>query len=225
MSWSLIKERLYGSKFLPKCRIFLLLIGHLLRFSLKFQVRISPRIRAFNYVPVSQKIVQDEQGANFISRLHAGRLSIVPWPVIESSQFYSLFTNLRRRLDAQRITHPSAGEFLHTMKILMAKLKVTRVAPLLFEGPLPNPNHRPTTGVLCPVSLDIFHHLFVSRSSDMDVTTESLATHRAQSLLTFLPVALEYGVAEVHPTVEPLKVTLPATVNVWLIRDRHAIVF
>ncbi|KAI9444050.1 hypothetical protein H4582DRAFT_1918931, partial [Lactarius indigo] len=46
-----------------------------------------------------QKIVQQEQRANFISRLHRGRLNIIPWP------------------------HPTAGEFLHTIKTLMAKLK------------------------------------------------------------------------------------------------------
>lgn len=71
-----------------------------------------------------QKIVQDEQDANFISRLHAGQLNIVPWPVIESKQFYSLFPALKRRLDQQQITHQTAGEFLHTLKTLMAKLKV-----------------------------------------------------------------------------------------------------
>ena len=34
----------------------------IVRFSLKFQ-----------------RIVQDEQEANFISRLHAGKLNIIPW--------------------------------------------------------------------------------------------------------------------------------------------------
>lgn len=71
-----------------------------------------------------QKIVQDEQEDNFISRLHAGELAIIPWPVIESSQFYSLFRTLRRLLDRQQVTHRTAGVFLHTLKILMAKLKV-----------------------------------------------------------------------------------------------------
>jgi hypothetical protein len=71
-----------------------------------------------------QKIVQQEQGANFISKLHAGRLNIIPWPVIESNQFYELFPTLKRRLDSQKVTHPSAGEFLYTLKVLMAKLKV-----------------------------------------------------------------------------------------------------
>ncbi|KAG2116832.1 hypothetical protein DEU56DRAFT_984881 [Suillus clintonianus] len=70
-----------------------------------------------------QKIVQDEQEANFISRLHAGQLNIIPWPVIESQEFYQLFPALKRRLDKQKLTHNTAGEFLHAVKTLMAKLK------------------------------------------------------------------------------------------------------
>jgi hypothetical protein len=77
------------------------------RFSLKFQ-----------------KIVQEEQRANFISRLHRGRLNIIPWPVIESKEFYDLFYTLKWQLDLQNVSHPTAAEFLHTIKILMAKLKV-----------------------------------------------------------------------------------------------------
>ncbi|KAH9047121.1 hypothetical protein EDB84DRAFT_1462824 [Lactarius hengduanensis] len=70
-----------------------------------------------------QKIVQQEQRANFISRLHRGRLNIIPWPVIESREFYNLFSTLKRRLDLQSVSHSTAGEFLHTIKTLMAKLK------------------------------------------------------------------------------------------------------
>ncbi|KAH8989293.1 hypothetical protein EDB92DRAFT_2003816 [Lactarius akahatsu] len=70
-----------------------------------------------------QKIVQQEQDANFISRLHGGKLEIIPWPVIESKEFYKLFATLKRRLDLQKISHSTAGEFLHTIKTLMAKLK------------------------------------------------------------------------------------------------------
>ena len=77
------------------------------RFSLKFQ-----------------KIVQQEQDDNFISRLHGGKLDIMPWPVIESREFYKLFETLKVRLDQQRLSHSTAGEFLHTIKTLMAKLKV-----------------------------------------------------------------------------------------------------
>jgi hypothetical protein len=68
--------------------------------------------------------VEEEQDANFISRLHGGKLDIMPWPVIESKGFYKLFAILKRRLDLQNVSHPTAGEFLHTIKTLMAKLKV-----------------------------------------------------------------------------------------------------
>ncbi|KAI0250874.1 hypothetical protein BJV78DRAFT_526274 [Lactifluus subvellereus] len=70
-----------------------------------------------------QKIVEEEQDANFISRLHGGKLDIIPWPVIESKEFYKLFAILKRRLDLQNVSYPTAGEFLHTIKTLMAKLK------------------------------------------------------------------------------------------------------
>jgi hypothetical protein len=85
------------------------------RFSLKFQ-----------------KIVQDEQDANFITRLHSGKLQIIPWPVIESKEFYKLFTSVKRRLDQQPVSHHTAGEFLHTLKTLMAKLKVCSLFPTVF---------------------------------------------------------------------------------------------
>ncbi|KAG1764546.1 hypothetical protein EDD22DRAFT_951631 [Suillus occidentalis] len=112
-----------------------------------------------------QKIVQDEQEANFISRLHAGQLNIIPWPVIESQEFYQLFPALKRRLDKQRLTHKTAGEFLHTVKTLMAKLK----------------------------------------ANDWGALSQSMASHRAQLLLSRLPNALAFGLQEVHPDPEPLK--------------------
>ena len=35
-----------------------------------------------------------------------------------------LFPTIQKQLDKQEITHKSAGEFLQTLKTLMAKLKV-----------------------------------------------------------------------------------------------------
>jgi len=70
-----------------------------------------------------QKIVQQEQGANFISRLHRGKLDTIPWPAIESKEFYKLFSTLKKRLDSQKTSHTTAGEFLHTIKTLMTKLR------------------------------------------------------------------------------------------------------
>ncbi|OSX60153.1 hypothetical protein POSPLADRAFT_1121180, partial [Postia placenta MAD-698-R-SB12] len=70
-----------------------------------------------------QQIVQQEQGSNFISQLHGGKLAIVPWPVIESRQFYTLFNSMKRQLDKQELTHSGGSVFLQTLKTLMAKLK------------------------------------------------------------------------------------------------------
>ncbi|KAH9029425.1 hypothetical protein EDB85DRAFT_1867188 [Lactarius pseudohatsudake] len=112
-----------------------------------------------------QKIVQDEQDANFITRLHAGKLQIIPWPVIESREFYRLFSAVKKKLDQQRTSHNTAGEFLHTLKTLMAKLK----------------------------------------ANDWGAMSQTMAAHRANSLLAILPVALETGYSEVDPEIEPLK--------------------
>lgn len=72
-----------------------------------------------------KKLVQDEQDANFITRLHHGKLAIIPWPTIGSKQFYTLFPTLWKHLDQLEVTHKTAGEFLQTLKTLMAKLKVS----------------------------------------------------------------------------------------------------
>ncbi|KAF8270133.1 hypothetical protein EI94DRAFT_1572289 [Lactarius quietus] len=112
-----------------------------------------------------QKIVQDEQDANFITRLHAGKLQIIPWPVIGTREFYKLFSALKKKLDQQRTSHKTAGEFLLTLKTLMAKLK----------------------------------------ANDWGAMSQTMASHRANSLLAILPAALETGYSEVHPELEPLK--------------------
>ena len=59
-----------------------------------------------------QEIVRLEQEANFISRLHKGKLNIMPWPVIESEAFYTLFDQLKVSLERQPVTYPNAGIFI-----------------------------------------------------------------------------------------------------------------
>ena len=119
------------------------------RFSLKFQ-----------------RIVQDEQDANFITRLHAGKLQIIPWPVIESREFYKLFSALKKKLDQQSTSHHTAGEFLHTLKTLMAKLKVR--APSFISwwviDYLRPPNRR-MIGELCHVRSLVLRFVLASNSS------------------------------------------------------------
>jgi hypothetical protein len=68
-----------------------------------------------------------EQASNFITRLHRNSLAIMPWPVIESKQFYTLFKRLKQNLDEQPVTHENAVIFLATIKTLMAKLKVRMI--------------------------------------------------------------------------------------------------
>ncbi|KAH9171591.1 hypothetical protein EDB89DRAFT_1852099 [Lactarius sanguifluus] len=110
-----------------------------------------------------QRIVEDNQDSNFITRLHAGKLSIIPWPVIGSKEFYKLFGRVKKALDQQPTSHRTAGEFLLTLKTLMAKLKV-RLKQL-----------------------------------------QTMAIHRANSLLAVLPNALETGFSEVAVEPVPLK--------------------
>jgi hypothetical protein len=80
--------------------------------------------------------VQQEQGANFLSRLHRGKLDIMPWPVIGSKEFYRLLSALKKRLDEQKPSHPTAGEFLHTIKTMMAKLKACFIGLLIIPWSL-----------------------------------------------------------------------------------------
>ena len=76
-------------------------------------------------------------------------MDIIPWPVIESKEFYRLFATLKKRLDSQKNSHPAAGEFLHTIKTLMAKLKV---CSLFFRTCCDlRYSDRPMTGELFPV--------------------------------------------------------------------------
>lgn len=78
-----------------------------------------------------QHIVELEKDNNFISRLHDSRLTIIPWPVIESAEFYRLFWPLGTILREHPITHTQGAIFLETMKTLMAKLKVCAHRPSL----------------------------------------------------------------------------------------------
>ncbi|KAG1797012.1 uncharacterized protein HD556DRAFT_1233716, partial [Suillus plorans] len=96
--------------------IIIKILSHLLKFDV---VDLDKAEITREFALKFQQIVQDEQEANFISRLHAGQLNIIPWPVIESQEFYKLFPTLKRRLDKQKLTHHTAGEFLHVTCVLL----------------------------------------------------------------------------------------------------------
>ena len=68
--------------------------------------------------------------------------------LIESKGFYELFSALKNKLDQQSTSHHTAFEFLHTLKTLMAKLKVFSLFSYLGGLLISN---RQTTGELCQV--------------------------------------------------------------------------
>ncbi|CUA74255.1 hypothetical protein RSOLAG22IIIB_05485 [Rhizoctonia solani] len=70
-----------------------------------------------------QRMVEHERDQNFITRLHNGCVQIIPWPVIHSPNFYTLFGSLRQRLEQQQFTHSDGGTFLCNLKTLIAKIK------------------------------------------------------------------------------------------------------
>lgn len=91
------------------------------------------------------QIVSKEQASNFITVLHNSQLTVIPWSVILSADFYRLFGKLGKTLFNQETTHDTAGEFLITLKTLMAKMKVRGTANL-GEGLGLIHHFRPKTG-------------------------------------------------------------------------------
>jgi hypothetical protein len=146
--------------------------------------------------------VEQEQDANFISRLHGGKLEIIPWPVIGSKGFYKLFSTLKKLLDFQKSPHATAGEFLHTIKTLMAKLKVCP-SPACYLPSYLTPCGRPMTGERCLVCI-----IFLFPCLYSFFWTETMTEHRTKTLSSLLPIALATGYTEVELGFEPLKVLL-----------------
>ncbi|KAF8607194.1 hypothetical protein BDV93DRAFT_552935 [Ceratobasidium sp. AG-I] len=72
-----------------------------------------------------QEMIEKEKEQNFITRLYRGRLDVIPWPVINSPGFYTMFRWLQQKLDRQEFTHGTARVFLHSFKTLMAKINTS----------------------------------------------------------------------------------------------------
>jgi len=121
--------------------------------------------------------------------------------VVETKEFYRLFTILKGRFDLQKISHQTAGEFLHTIKTLMAKIMVCR---LLFRCG----RHRSQClhadkrlgGTFSSVTLSF------SLTLKFILITDTMAKHRAKTLSTLLWIALSTGFAETEHQLVPLKV-------------------
>lgn len=85
-----------------------------------------------------------EQENNFITTLHDSQLTVIPWSVIQTKEFYALFEELKDLLSNQEPTHGTAGEFLITLKALLAKMKVIASLSLVIIELIPI--HRLKTG-------------------------------------------------------------------------------
>ena len=138
--------------------------------------------------------MQDEQDTNFITKLHRGKLNIIPWPVIGSKEFYELFSAIQNCLDQQEVTHKSAGEFLQTLKTLMAKLKVSYY-PLIVVR-LFILSNRQMIGEHCHVGIQQQPNPEVCYITYWLFFLENLVAHRALQLLDMLPRAVSSGTTD-----------------------------
>ncbi|KAJ3289280.1 hypothetical protein HDU79_004189 [Rhizoclosmatium sp. JEL0117] len=68
-------------------------------------------------------IIYKEKNNNFISKLFGQKLEIIPWPVIQDSDFYEEFYYLKEILESQE-GYKDGIAFLRILKTLMIKLKV-----------------------------------------------------------------------------------------------------
>ncbi|KAG8738572.1 hypothetical protein FRC10_006677 [Ceratobasidium sp. 414] len=109
--------------------------------------------------------------------LASGHIQIIPWPVINSPNFYTLFRHLRQNLDRQAFTHGTGGAFLHNLKTLMAKIKAQDWGALDRE----------------------LQESLQNRLAYSHTPVENLAAHRAKQLLERLPHTLSYGRTEEGP--------------------------
>ncbi|CAE6478109.1 unnamed protein product [Rhizoctonia solani] len=75
------------------------------------------------------KLVQEKDERGVISTLHHGGVQIMPWPNIDTKGFYNMIAHLRDDLVQQQPTYP-VSNLAHSMKVLLAKIKVRDWAPL-----------------------------------------------------------------------------------------------
>ncbi|CAE6445143.1 unnamed protein product [Rhizoctonia solani] len=77
-----------------------------------------------------QKHIEHTDERNVVPSLHHGGIQVIPWPVINTTDFYAMFTHLHKLLLKGQPAHPSGSVFLHALKIMMAKIKAHDWAPL-----------------------------------------------------------------------------------------------
>ncbi|KAG9300637.1 hypothetical protein G9A89_023435 [Geosiphon pyriformis] len=69
------------------------------------------------------RIVDKDEENNFITKLYANNLSVIPWPVFKEASFYENFVDLKDKFDPDS-KYENTRIFVEKLKILMTKLKV-----------------------------------------------------------------------------------------------------
>ncbi|RHZ79713.1 hypothetical protein Glove_141g84 [Diversispora epigaea] len=70
------------------------------------------------------KIVEKGEENYLITKLFGNEMSIIPYPVLDESDFYTNLDCFKEQLDDRKTIYKNAGIFIEKIKILMTKLKV-----------------------------------------------------------------------------------------------------
>ncbi|CAE6451517.1 unnamed protein product, partial [Rhizoctonia solani] len=77
-----------------------------------------------------QKLIEATDDNRVVLSLHRAGIQVIPWPVINTVDFYVMFARLRKQLDQRPPTCHNGSVFSHKLKILMGKIKTRDWAPL-----------------------------------------------------------------------------------------------
>ncbi|CAB4446571.1 unnamed protein product [Rhizophagus irregularis] len=70
------------------------------------------------------KLVEEEGGDNFITKMYGGGLNIITWPVFKDVAWFEKLSKIKIKLDKQKTKYENAKTFLQNTKVIMAKLKI-----------------------------------------------------------------------------------------------------
>ena len=123
--------------------------------------------------------------------------------MIESKEFYKLFSKVKRTLDQQATSHHTAGILVNPEDVDgQVEGAIDATARLCGSLTRDAPN-RQTIGEPCRVRSPGSKKLSVPHVP----ISENMAMHRANSLLAILPNALATEFSEIDPEPVPLKVS------------------
>ncbi|KZT34134.1 hypothetical protein SISSUDRAFT_314112 [Sistotremastrum suecicum HHB10207 ss-3] len=106
-----------------------------------------------------QRIVMDEQESNFITRLHNGNINIIPWPLIETEKFYTIFKQISRNAEN---AHGKVEESLAVYRAQrLDGLLLSALALGVLDSETQEPLSDMDTGLVLEADGDIPQRLFI----------------------------------------------------------------